>query len=261
MENLLQKAYFSRDIVKKTEHYHDCHQIIFITDGTVDLCVNNAKQRVGAGSVLVFSRLENHATDVRSDRYARYILHLEPRIFGPESRICALLFNRPEGFSNVIDVSDDMETFAGLFSRIVHEYRAGEKMSHEMQRLLIGELFVLLWRRIPDLCFYDETVDAVRRKLETAPQEQYTLSALAMQYNMSVSSLSHQFKKVTGRSVMDYLLSCRMAEAKRLLVSGNLAIGEIVDACGFSDSSNFSRAFKNQNGLTPTEFRKKFKSV
>ncbi len=258
MENLLQKAYFSHEIVEKSAHYHDCHQIIFITDGAVELCVNRANKRVETGNVMVFSRFENHSTKVLSERYSRFVLHLDPKIFGLDSRICSLLFNRPEGFCNVIDVSHDSETFCHLFSRIVHEYREENKLSHEMQRLLVSEMLILLWRYLPDLCFFDETIDAVRKALENAPQEQYNLRALATQYNMSVSSLSHQFKRVTGYSVMEYLLSCRMAEAKRLLVTTSLGVSEIVEACGFSDGSNFSRMFKNQNGLTPSQFRAKF---
>jgi len=36
-------------------------------------------------------------------------------------------------------------------------------------------------------------------------------------------------------------------------------IGTIVEECGFSDNSNFSRTFKKTTGLSPTEFRKQFR--
>jgi YesN/AraC family two-component response regulator len=59
---------------------------------------------------------------------------------------------------------------------------------------------------------------------------------------------------------MEYLQSCRMANAKQLLAETEFCIGEIVEKCGFCDNSNFSRTFKKLNGLSPSDFRKKYKA-
>jgi two-component system response regulator YesN len=49
---------------------------------------------------------------------------------------------------------------------------------------------------------------------------------------------------------------CRLSAAKNLLSSTDKGIKEIIDLCGFSDESNFSRTFREKVGMTPTEFRK-----
>ncbi len=59
---------------------------------------------------------------------------------------------------------------------------------------------------------------------------------------------------------MEYLKSCRMANAKQMLAETDYSIGEIVEKCGFSDNSNFSRTFKNLTDLSPSDFRKKYKA-
>ena len=82
----------------------------------------------------------------------------------------------------------------------------------------------------------------------------------AKQHSISISSLSHRFRTATGVSVMEYLQSCRMANAKQMLAETDCSIGEIVEKCGFSDNSNFSRTFKSLNGMSPTDFRKKYKA-
>ncbi|MBQ8793661.1 MAG: helix-turn-helix transcriptional regulator, partial [Clostridia bacterium] len=61
-------------------------------------------------------------------------------------------------------------------------------------------------------------------------------------------------------SVMDYLLSCRIAAAKNMLAKTDKSISEIVESCGFSDNSNFNRTFKKLNNMSPSEFRTKFKN-
>ena len=101
---------------------------------------------------------------------------------------------------------------------------------------------------------------AIQKSFEQDCSRLYTLEELARQYSISPSSLSHQFKKLTGASVMGYLLSCRMASAKHYLTATNAGIAEIVEKCGFSDSSNFSRTFKKRNGISPTEFRNRYRA-
>ena len=86
-----------------------------------------------------------------------------------------------------------------------------------------------------------------------------SLSEISEQYHISSSHLSHIFKEITGYSTIDYLISCRLSAAKRLLSSTDINIKEIIYQCGFSDESNFSRMFKEKVGITPSEFRKRYK--
>ena len=51
-----------------------------------------------------------------------------------------------------------------------------------------------------------------------------------------------------------------MAKAKQMLAETDSSIGAIVEKCGFSDDSNFSRSFKKLTGLSPSGFRKKYKA-
>ena len=58
---------------------------------------------------------------------------------------------------------------------------------------------------------------------------------------------------------MRYLIDCRLAAAKKYLAETDLEIGKIVDLCGFSDNSNFSRMFRSATGVSPTGFRRQFR--
>ncbi len=264
MTRLVQKAYFSEDVVKKSSHYHDCHQIVLILAGDVEFCVKNVNYQAHSGSLLIFSRYENHSVHVLSNEYKRYVLHLSPNTSGIENRIYSLLLNRPEGFYNAIDVSDQLADFEGMFCRIIGENDRQDALAEDMLQLLINELLIMIYRRLSDMQHLEDQnagiVYALQRLFETNFHEQYTLEALAASYNISVSSLSHQFKKLTGFSAMEYLLSCRMASAKNYLIKTNLSIGEVVEKCGFSDCSNFCRTFKRLNGLSPSAFRQKYKA-
>ncbi|MBQ2756684.1 MAG: AraC family transcriptional regulator [Oscillospiraceae bacterium] len=254
------EAYFSKDVSAKQPHYHDCHQIIYVTKGEIKVCINDVSYNVVGGEMVIFSRYEAHSISVVSEEYERYVLRIDPTADSRENRIYSLLSNRPSGFCNVLAVGDGKHSFDLLFKEITEEYADPQKLTEDMLELLTNQLLIKIYRQLPEsLSLLEENnfemVSGIQRRFESSCAKQYSLTEIAKEYNISVSSLSHQFKRITGVSVMDYLLSCRLAAAKRYLTETGLSISEIVERCGFSDSSNFSRTFKRLNGTTPSQFR------
>lgn len=165
-------------------------------------------------------------------------------------------------FCNIINVSSYMAEITDVFNSILLEHNSGSKLADEKEQLLIKQLLIIVYR-CASINFdntYDDIVAGMKRQFENEYYKPFSLAVLAKQQNVSVSSLSHRFQAATGISVMGYLQSCRMANAKRMLVETDYNIGEIVEKCGFSDNSNFSRAFKKLNGLSPSDFRRKYKA-
>lgn len=264
MQGIIHSAYFSSDITKTSTHHHDCHQLLFIVEGQVELCVNGNVYTADSGSIVIFSRYENHSVKILSQSYKRYILRVSPQFNGEESQVYSLLSNRPAGFNNILNVKDSIDEYESLFSMILKEYNSDDSLSEEMKQALINQLLIMLYRASPKNADYfeDQSLNLVlklQKEFETNYSLNYSLAQLAKKYNLSISSLSHQFKKITGMSVMNYLLSCRIASAKNFLAKTDLSIGEITELCGFSDNSNFSRTFKNLNGISPTKFRNSYK--
>lgn len=61
MENLLHSFYFADTNKPALTHYHDCHQILFVTSGTSRLRLNGREQTIHAGNILLISRFEEHS--------------------------------------------------------------------------------------------------------------------------------------------------------------------------------------------------------
>ena len=132
-----------------------------------------------------------------------------------------------------------------------------------MLNLLTQQLLIFIYRQLPEVfAVFDEnsfdTVQQIQRRMEMDFHERFSLAALSEEYGLSVSYLSHLFKRITGSSVMGYLQSCRIAAAKRYLAETSAEIGTIVEKCGFTDASNFSRTFRQLTGFTPSGFRRQF---
>ena len=76
--------------------------------------------------------------------------------------------------------------------------------------------------------------------------------------HISKHHFCRQFKKNMGMTVMEYILKTRIVMAKNMLLKEKLSVTEISNRCGFSSISYFSRVFKEQTGVTPLAYRKKF---
>ena len=63
------------------------------------------------------------------------------------------------------------------------------------------------------------------------------------------------FKEATGENFIDYLTNVRISKAKEMLLAGDSSMKEICSAVGYSDPNYFSRTFKKNVGVTPTEFK------
>ena len=86
--------------------------------------------------------------------------------------------------------------------------------------------------------------------------EQLSLDVLAKKFYISSFYLSHQFKKVTGFTLTDYIQMTRVRNAQTLLLSTAAPITEIAFQCGFTSFSQFNRAFNKFLHISPSGFRK-----
>jgi AraC-like DNA-binding protein len=86
-----------------------------------------------------------------------------------------------------------------------------------------------------------------------------TEEVIAFKMNMSKRTLQRKLK-TEGKSYLELLNSVRLALAKEYLAQHKLPITEISYQLGYSSSSTFSRAFKQQTSLSPLAFREQFRA-
>jgi len=82
-----------------------------------------------------------------------------------------------------------------------------------------------------------------------------TLPFIADMVHFNPSYLSRLFKKVTNVSISDYIMECKLTQAKHLLADSDTKIQDIAENLGYTSQSNFARVFKKATGMTPNDFR------
>ena len=85
--------------------------------------------------------------------------------------------------------------------------------------------------------------------------EELRIPDLAAMENLSNSRYHVIFKKTTGRSPNEYITDLRMRHACELLRSTDMPIKQVGILTGYGDSHFFSRNFKANIGMSPSEYR------
>lgn len=106
----------------------------------------------------------------------------------------------------------------------------------------------------------EEIVKSVEEFIKTNYARELSLEDIARQFNVNAPHLSKIFLKYAGESPSRYIMSLRMNEAKHLLSQKQeLSVKEIGEVVGYPDPYYFSRIFKHFTGMTPTDYKNRFK--
>ncbi|GFG48028.1 UNVERIFIED_CONTAM: response regulator transcription factor [Streptococcus canis] len=208
----------------------------------------------------------------------------------PESRLQFFAFNKalmigdePTILSKLEAIFDEMKTLNFspedvkhvsflLFSDIYRQFPILDKMTylsmvktiHDSQSIdrILTELKKVLdltnqshspEKRYSDLV--NETIDCIRKEYH----QELTLKAIADRLHVNGVYLGQCFKNETERSFAQYLNHVRIQKAQQLLLYTNKTINEIAYETGYNTNHYFIKMFKKLNGLSPKEFRDRYK--
>ncbi len=105
---------------------------------------------------------------------------------------------------------------------------------------------------LPHLAAMGRTERYIRQNL-TGDLRLNTLARLA---NLSPSYFHKLFCLQFNMTPSQFVQSCRISAAKNLLVTGELSIGQIAEACGFGSQTYFNARFREAVGITPSQYRR-----
>jgi two-component system, response regulator YesN len=90
--------------------------------------------------------------------------------------------------------------------------------------------------------------------------KEITVNMLAELVHLTPTYLSTLFRKETGKTLSEYITEVRIDSSADLLMKPQVKLYEIAEQSGYNDANYFSKAFKKIKGMTPSQFRRRFKS-
>ncbi len=100
-----------------------------------------------------------------------------------------------------------------------------------------------------------DAIKTAKKYIEENYSRDISLDDVSRVVNISPYYFSKIFKDESGSNFIEYLTSVRIEKAKDLLLNSDKSMKEICLMCGYADPNYFSRSFKKNVGLTPTEYK------
>lgn len=263
-------AYFEKSLGRSGlgHHFHCYHELILVREGTAEFEINGTVMTARADSLVVISDLEQHELSIKTVPYSRYVLTITTDLsllMIPEPVLLSLLMQRPENFNHVIPLGPELAgRLSGCFEEAAKECKEKKDFWETRAAMLAAEILLLLYRD-NSLAFPGQkdtqtvqTVLQVQKDIAKNYRDKITLEELARKYFISQYYLSRVFKELTGYGFKEYLILYRINEAKKLLSYTDLPVTEVCFLSGYQNTDHFIRIFRENQGCSPLQYRKKF---
>lgn len=263
---------------KCRKHIHENFEIMFITSDDATATINNGTYYLTKNTLALIKNTDMHW--IRGDEnksFDRYVITFKPEnlaIFTSETtNLLDCFYYRPFPHSQFFQLEDNQaEILKNQFNNLINLTNPNQKdvFGNDLSIVLSFANILLTinkyYRKIHGLLFmkldnYDhKLVYSLINYLHSHFSEEVTLDTLSEYFEVDKYKLSKIYKSVTGIPPIQYLIKCRLENAKYLLQSDN-SIEEVCFEVGFNNLSHFSKSFKNHYGKSPKNYQMEHRKI
>ncbi len=246
--------------MKSYPHRDDYYIIVLVTRGTVAVAVDFEDVTISAGEAIVVSPSQVHSPSPSSAAGGAegWLLALASEYFTPREIDAAAryaLHTAPIAFDE--KTSDDIVRLFGILLRRIGDTSVAQPLASAIKSLVFSGMTEGNGRGKADR--YMAIVIRLKKLIDANLKNEKRPSRYAEMLNISEVYLNEAVKKATGLSVSAFIRSQVVLAAKRHLVYTSLSASEIAFELGYEDYAYFSKLFKKDTGVSPTQYRKNIK--
>ena len=248
-ENIYYKHSKSKSIETGKE-FHIFHEIIYFIDGDAEFISETHHLKLKPNTLIVIPKESFHQLIINGnpDNYLRSILQFEDI---PE--LVPLIKNKLDGIS-VISANEEI---AVLFNKLA-QYA---KKDITFPEIILKAFLTLILNELPKKETHindtpkNPLISEIIEYIAVNISEDLSLEKLSKKFNISVSSLTHQFCKEMNIPVHRYILKKRLIKSYHLIIAGTPPTIAAIES-GFNDYSGFYKRFREEFGFPPSRIEK-----
>lgn len=246
-------------------HSHTFYELLYCCNSCgAEYLVGPERYRLQAGDVIFIPPGVSHRPllpDKLPHPYSRYVLWLSPEFMEHYARLYPYSFTEKQGHVGLLRTGGTKWEYLGDVFQV--GVREAEQQNDGWEAAVIGNTMMLLTqikratneRSARTLkAEKPELLDRITAYVEGHYADPITIGALAKEFFVSSSTVSHLFKQKLGVSFYRYVSQRRLIAAKTLIGKG-LLLEDVAAQTGFLDYSGFYRAFKQEYGISPRQYR------
>jgi AraC-like DNA-binding protein/mannose-6-phosphate isomerase-like protein (cupin superfamily) len=255
-------------------HRHDFFEFSLVMDGSGSETIDGVTHSMEPGTftfVMPYQVHEIHVPPGGQLRMFNCNFGME-LLFGVNThyKFTSFLLNTEDRLSSFIKLDDDSYQYLHSFLNSMQSEYINEQMwVKELLLVRLTEVLILFdrHRRRKDSAIGPITgasqaankinIWNILHYIHHHYQEDITLTSVSEHFHLNPSYLSLLFTKHTGQSFMKHLHEMRIRHSYALLQSTEMSILEIAFEVGYGSYNAFTRIFKQLNGISPSDYRKK----
>jgi len=223
-------------------------EVNYVVDGNAEYTVNGVRYKVRKGDLLCTQK-----DAIRS-------FHTDPDDLMECYCVSGPVY---DASFNEIPLPFPFLSHVGVHQDILSMYRnldstwAARESGYELKA---RGLYMMILQRFLELVIFGEKTTNYNIRIRKAIKyiiEHYSddlsVQAVAGKVGLSASYFGSIFRKETGASFHQFLTKIRLNRAEDILKSGECNVSEVAWACGFSDPFYFSKVYKENSGISPSQ--------
>lgn len=261
-------------------HIHDCYEIYYSICGGKQFLIDNCFYTIAPGDLFIINQYESHKlTQIDNSVHERIVLSVAPdfmKLISTEETDLAFCFtHRTPPYSHKLSLNKEQQkrflyyinkiTSVEGFAHDITEYAAFMELMVMLNTLFMrsaehsgpetgeGEGAANSSEYKDNSYRYNHQVDDILAYINQNISQPITVEQLAGQFYLSESYICRIFKSATGTTINKYITARRISIAKAVLNEN----GNVMDAferSGFTDYSNFFKAFTKAVGVSPKKY-------
>ena len=250
-----------------TQGFLSCYTFTLVTEGWLVMNYNGSEIQLTKGDLYIYSPGLSVTILSISQDYRSYCLMVDEHttLETPSIRDMVSMAYLPIVQLSEPKLSLPQETAALLESRmreIINYLHSDNTYKQQVLRMLYAIFLldlqnaqdrIIVHRHVPQRI--EEIFIGFNRLLPLHFVEHHDIGFYADQLHITSDYLSRVVKRVTGRTVIDYINQMLLMEASFLLRTSKLSIAQIGQRLNFADAPSFTKFFSRLKGMTPKEYR------
>lgn len=256
----------------RTLHYHDRYEIGICEEGEGLFLFNNEVSYISKGDVIFIPpnfRHYSRSLNKNSPCFCRFVYvdaqkieNLISYVLGDKEKAKNILLSTDMHVEPILNKATNSK-LAEILSDLIKTCETENPNVSALTELRLALFLIEANKNFttaivsPTKIKADTVISAVAQYLSTNYDKNNTISDLALMSNLSESQLRRRFIAVYGIPPIAYKNRLRCKIATTLLSRTQNPISEISYKIGYTDTSDFYRAFKKHYGISPSEYRLK----
>ncbi len=261
-------------------HDHDFLEIFYVEDGCGYHFLNGNRTELKKGDLVFLSYHSSHTFEALDDSFRWinidfYSDFIDGSLINEynSSEIIKLsvfksMFDDENGVSATdIVIQNAQEEFETLILEMEREYNAKKYGYVQILKNYLLAVLTKIFRNTMQREYRDQNrlnndnlIELVMEELDRNIDSEVNLQVLAQKAYLSPKYLSRVFKQHVGISFKEFIQQKRIDKACEFLASTDLSITDVMINIGYSDPKSFYKIFKRFKNMTPSEYRRQFKS-